>query len=116
MLLGGLWHGAGWTFIIWGGLHGAYLCINHGWQHLSKGWSITQNIIYKLAAFSLTFLMVVIAWVFFRSLTFDGSVEILSAMAGMNGLTMQGNPFYQGLDQLASIALIFGIAMLLPNT
>ena len=36
MLLGGLWHGAGWTFIIWGGLHGAYLIVNHLWDVLTK--------------------------------------------------------------------------------
>jgi len=41
MLLGGLWHGAGWTFIIWGGLHGLYLMINHSWCELKirMGWS-----------------------------------------------------------------------------
>ena len=41
MLLGGLWHGASWTFVIWGGLHGAYLVVNHGWQCLREklGWS-----------------------------------------------------------------------------
>ena len=33
MLLGGLWHGAGWTFVVWGGLHGVYLCINHAWNN-----------------------------------------------------------------------------------
>ena len=33
MLLGGLWHGAAWTFVVWGALHGAYLCINHAWNH-----------------------------------------------------------------------------------
>ncbi len=40
MLLGGLWHGASWTFVIWGGLHGAYLVVNHGWQWLREklGW------------------------------------------------------------------------------
>lgn len=116
MLLGGLWHGAGWTFIIWGGLHGAYLCINHGWQHISKNWSMTQSNAYKLACLGVTFIAVVIAWVFFRSLTLNGSFEILGAMAGLNGLSITNNPFYQGFDQIASIALIFGIAMLLPNT
>src|SRR4029078_9582961 len=37
MLLGGLWHGASWTFVVWGGLHGVYLMINHGWRHLREG-------------------------------------------------------------------------------
>ena len=34
MLLGGLWHGAAWTFVVWGALHGLYLCVNHAWNHL----------------------------------------------------------------------------------
>ncbi len=40
MLLGGLWHGASWTFVVWGGLHGAYLVVNHAWQWLKEksGW------------------------------------------------------------------------------
>ncbi|MBM4201024.1 MAG: MBOAT family protein, partial [Gammaproteobacteria bacterium] len=38
MLLGGVWHGANWTFLIWGGLHGTYLCLNHLWRHLASGW------------------------------------------------------------------------------
>ena len=37
MLLGGLWHGAAWTFVVWGALHGAYLCINHGWSRYGPG-------------------------------------------------------------------------------
>ena len=36
MLLGGLWHGAGWTFVVWGGLHGIYLVINHVWHALRR--------------------------------------------------------------------------------
>jgi alginate O-acetyltransferase complex protein AlgI len=40
MLLGGLWHGAAWTFVVWGGLHGIYLCINHGWRALCRSFSL----------------------------------------------------------------------------
>ena len=36
MLLGGLWHGAGWTYVVWGGLHGLYLLVNHAWRNLTK--------------------------------------------------------------------------------
>lgn len=116
MLLGGFWHGAGWTFIIWGGLHGAYLCINHGWQHVTRGKILTQNALYKLAAMGLTFFAVVIAWVFFRALSLESAFKILSGMAGLNGFAYGGNPFYQGKEQLLSIALMFVIAFLLPNT
>lgn len=69
MLLGGLWHGAGWTFVIWGGLHGIYLGINHGWHFLQEklGLSASQSLRSKIVARSITFLAVLVAWVFFRA-------------------------------------------------
>jgi D-alanyl-lipoteichoic acid acyltransferase DltB (MBOAT superfamily) len=87
MLLGGLWHGAGWTFILWGGLHGLYLAINHAWQRVvpaavaAQGW-------YRRAAWSLTFLVVVIAWVPFRAPTMEGAGRMLAGMAGLNGVSL----------------------------
>ena len=86
MLLGGLWHGAGWTFVIWGGLHGVYLVINHAWRNLKQrmGWCDGG----KLARFGsglLTFLAVVVGWVFFRADNFSVAMEILNGMLGSNG-------------------------------
>jgi D-alanyl-lipoteichoic acid acyltransferase DltB (MBOAT superfamily) len=86
MLLGGLWHGAGWTFVIWGGLHGVYLVINHAWRNLKQrmGWYDGG----KLARFGsglLTFLAVVVGWVFFRADNFSVAMEILNGMLGSNG-------------------------------
>jgi alginate O-acetyltransferase complex protein AlgI len=79
MLLGGLWHGAGWTFVIWGGMHGLYLVINHAWRkHKMK--------MPDFAARALTFLAVVVAWVFFRARTFSDAVELLKAMCGFKGI------------------------------
>jgi alginate O-acetyltransferase complex protein AlgI len=43
MLLGGLWHGAGWTFVVWGGLHGIYLVVNHGWRNLKQVFGIRRT-------------------------------------------------------------------------
>ncbi|MEY2858793.1 MAG: hypothetical protein RLZZ74_3106 [Cyanobacteriota bacterium] len=91
MLLGGLWHGAGWTFIFWGGLHGSYLVVNHlyravriGWGHNLKndGWLLrgTGQII--------TFIAVVISWVFFRSGNFETATSILQSMFGFNGIDL----------------------------
>lgn len=79
MLLGGLWHGAGWTFVIWGGLHGLYLTVNHFWREHSP--VRLPSFIGWLA----TFLSVVVAWVFFRAESAGQAVEILKGMAGMNG-------------------------------
>src|SRR3954454_6222742 len=68
MLLGGLWHGAGWTFIIWGGLHGLYLIVNHVWRatKLRHGWRDGGRYA-RIGGGALTFIAVVVAWVFFRA-------------------------------------------------
>ena len=94
MLLGGLWHGAGWNFVIWGGLHGFYLTVNHGWhalqRHLFAGWRAPRLLNRSLAAagFALTILSVMFAWVFFRAQTFDGALAVLEGMAGHNGVVV----------------------------
>jgi len=80
MLLGGLWHGAGWTFVIWGGLHGCYLAVNHMWR--KTGFSIPS-----LLAWLLTFISVVIGWVFFRANNIHDAFAIMQAMAGLKGVT-----------------------------
>ena len=79
MFLGGLWHGSGWNFAIWGCLHGFYLCINHFWRH-SRFANPDPNFIYKLFSWFLTMFFIVIAWVFFRAETFDGAIEMIRAM------------------------------------
>jgi alginate O-acetyltransferase complex protein AlgI len=85
MLLGGLWHGANWTFVIWGGLHGLYLCINHFWQHLLGG---ASSRIGKYLGILITFLAVVFAWVFFRATNMHEAFVIISGMLGMNGIAL----------------------------
>ncbi len=89
MLLGGLWHGAGWTFIVWGGLHGLYLTINHGWHAVKRGlgWGEGGWLARRLSVL-LTFCAVVVAWVFFRAPDFSSATSVLSGMAGMNGLSL----------------------------
>lgn len=78
MLLAGLWHGAGWTFIFWGGLHGLYICINHLWR--KAGYSMPKPI-----GWFITFMAVNIAWVFFRAEDFSTAFAVLSAMFGQAG-------------------------------
>lgn len=73
MLLIGFWHGAGWTFILWGALHGFFLMINHQWRR-------TRIVLPKVLCWSLTFLCVVICWVFFRAETFAEGFAIVTAM------------------------------------
>jgi D-alanyl-lipoteichoic acid acyltransferase DltB (MBOAT superfamily) len=87
MLLGGLWHGAAWTFVAWGGLHGLYLIVNHGWQRSRSLLGFTESTpITRAVAGLTTFLAVVVAWVFFRAQSFDAASVLLKGMVGFYGL------------------------------
>ena len=91
MLLGGLWHGAGWAFVIWGGLHGLYLVINHAWHALRRalGHDLSTSTAWgRGLSRGLTFLAVVVAWTFFRGESWQGSLAILEGMAGLNGVVL----------------------------
>lgn len=85
MLLGGLWHGAGWNFLIWGGLHGAYLSISHFWHFLRRKVPLVPSIPGPIG-WLLTITGVMIAWVFFRAETLVGTQAILEGMAGIHGM------------------------------
>lgn len=93
MFLGGIWHGAGWTFIVWGLLHGIYLVINHAWRSLTKPYlqlahRIRPNFIYKTIVWAITFISIVVAWVVFRAHTIDGAILMLRAMFGIDGFSL----------------------------
>lgn len=79
MLLCGLWHGAGWTFIAWGALHGAAICLNRAWQ--TRGGRLPAP-----AAWALTMLFVIAGWVLFRADDFAAAASMLRAMAGVSGM------------------------------
>jgi alginate O-acetyltransferase complex protein AlgI len=130
MLLGGLWHGASWTFVAWGGLHGTYLLINHAWRSASKSLpppGALAAFLGRAAAFSVTFLAVVIGWVFFRSTSFAGAERILMGMFAPGPTQIQPLQFalvYRNLKipptsftYLGTFFLIgFAIVWLLPPT
>lgn len=89
MLLGGLWHGAAWTYVLWGGLHGLYLVVNHTWRHLRSRLSNTApGRVERTGYWLITFLAVVVAWVFFRATSLDGALGMLKGMAGLNGFAL----------------------------
>jgi alginate O-acetyltransferase complex protein AlgI len=92
MILGGLWHGASWTFVLWGGLHGIYLCIDHGWRRFLKqrGWAFELRSHQWLARL-LTLLAVIVSWVLFRATTLSGASQILWGMFGGNGFVLPNN-------------------------
>src|SRR5258708_14988333 len=112
MALGGLWHGAAWTFVIWGVLHGLYLCINHAWNNFGPAIAPRFRRSVGLASFILTFLSVVIAWVFFRADSLSSALSILSKMADPRHIVL-------GRGEIAYIAFIIfyaAIAWFRPNT
>src|SRR5262249_17413015 len=89
MLIGGLWHGAAWTFVAWGGLHGIYLVINHFWR--ARTWwrprlNLTVTFALQVCAWSITFLAVIVAWVFFRADTFAAAALLLKQMSDPSGI------------------------------
>lgn len=124
MLLGGLWHGAGWTFVIWGALHGFYLVTNHGYRALSKklGWRPgTFGRLGTPAAVSLTFILVVIAWVFFRADSLAAASAMLNAMVNGNGWRSAAGWHFaasgiNGTNTALMIGAGLSVVWLLPNT
>lgn len=130
MLLGGLWHGAGWNFVIWGGLHGAYLVINHLWRKLRGTESKPRHTATRILSWSVTFTSVVLAWVFFRAATLDGAVRMFGGLFGYqfdgpaympSGVfTTFGLPIWVGHEGYfwlgaALVAGAFAIALGLPS-
>ncbi len=116
MLLGGLWHGAGWTFVIWGGLHGTYLMVNHGWRAIfeKRGQTPPSGHAWGLGCGALTFLAVVLAWVLFRCETLDNASRILSAMSGISSTSLDLGELKPARAILIVVALV--AAWILPNT
>lgn len=90
MLLGGLWHGASWHYVVWGLLHGLMLSIYFIWRQTS----------YQLppaAARLITFICVMLAWVMFRADSFNDAIHYYGTLFGLNGVALP--PLYQGLAE-----------------
>ncbi len=100
MLLAGLWHGAAWTFVVWGGLHGLGLVVNHVWQR-------TGVRLPRLLAWLLTLLFVMAGWVLFRADSFVLAGRMLGSMLGLHGLG------HLVLDREYVVALVAGAAVAL---
>jgi alginate O-acetyltransferase complex protein AlgI len=122
MVLGGLWHGANWTFVFWGALHGAYLGVNHAFRAMAS--RVTQklhdNKVYMAASWCITFLAVVVAWVFFRAPTFEAAGRILHAMVRPAVTTTRELMYWNaGLNPLTGLwacAVLGVVAVFAPNS
>ena len=122
MILGGLWHGASWTFVFWGALHGLYLAINHSFLALSVPPFVylRETRWFRPFAWLLTFLCVVLAWIFFRATDFASALRILGAMIVPESSPTIPTLFWnQGLNPargLVWIATLGALAFLAPNS
>ncbi len=141
MVLGGLWHGAGWTFMIWGAIHGVGLTLNHilNWLRRSFGMNRPmQHIAWVACGWIAVQTFVLIAWVFFRAQSFDGATNLLAAMFSLNNallipsellvfpgfaaalgtaaVPMAEIPHFHGWVELALLAAGLLIVFGLPNT
>jgi D-alanyl-lipoteichoic acid acyltransferase DltB (MBOAT superfamily) len=91
MLIGGLWHGAGWNYLIWGGLHGIYLTINHIWRNIrrSLGHDIRQSTwIGRFLGCALTVAAFIFSIAFFRTQDLNGAILMTRGMLGLNGVAL----------------------------
>jgi alginate O-acetyltransferase complex protein AlgI len=119
MLLGGIWHGAGWTFIIWGALHGSYIVADHVLLMRkrripsARGADPRGTLLFQTAKQSFTLLLVMLAWVFFRSKTVSGALVLLRAM-----VTAGAPSAKLAISPLGYFWILLGtsIVLLAPNT
>jgi hypothetical protein len=117
MLLGGLWHGANWTFLIWGGLHGVYLVVNHAWRAVARKFNFAapgplQPFAHALSVF-ITFVAVVFAWTVFRAESFAAAGRMIKGLAGFGG---QSHLLTFGPLAGGALAFLFTLSWLTPNS
>ena len=106
MVLAGLWHGAAWTFVVWGALHGLFLIVHA----LCRSRGLTPRSV--AVARTLTFVCVVAAFVVFRASSLGDAADVLGAMAGLDGLGTAG----MGAGFLAAVAALLAFVNAAPNT
>jgi D-alanyl-lipoteichoic acid acyltransferase DltB (MBOAT superfamily) len=141
MFISGIWHGAGYLFLIWGLMYGIYLTINHAWRILAQRlWaqSVQYDRVMKPVGFALTFMSVAASMVVFRSTNLQTATNILTGMTGANGIQLPDSiyeklssiglslaamnissdwPKYINLGEvLGWLLLLVPIGLLLPNT
>ena len=112
MALGGLWHGAGWTFLAWGLLHGTYLMIHHMWLRLFPE---SPSRLRALFGWAVTFLAVVVGWVLFKAGTFQGAMAVLHGMASPIGVQPAAQQLMAPLTAWVAVAAAATVALLMPN-
>ena len=105
MLLGGLWHGASWTFVVWGGLHGLYLASERFLREVVPSQKWFSGWPFKFAMALLTYFLVNITWVFFRAQSFEEAIGMLASMFGFGA----GEKVLYLNEILPAAVVIFGM-------
>src|SRR6185436_12854519 len=116
MLLGGLWHGASWTFMLWGGLHGLYLVLNHLFRDMARKLHLAPPPAWRACARAsavlLTFAAVTLAWVVFRAADLGTAGRVLAGLIGLGRSQLVSvSPL-----AIAALAALFTIVWLAPNS
>jgi D-alanyl-lipoteichoic acid acyltransferase DltB (MBOAT superfamily) len=104
MLLGGIWHGAKWTFLIWGGLHGLVLSAERIWREVKPDWMPAMP---RVIGILITFHIVVLGWIFFRAETFNSAIAFIQGIAVWHGVATMVTPLGVALVVLG-LSMHFG--------
>lgn len=99
--IGGLWHGAGWTFLFWGVLHGVALIVCRQWKRFGMA---LPNLPSKV----ITFLFVNFAWIFFRATNWEDAIKVIRGMVGLNGVTLPNMLNKSSMQFLTEYGITFG--------
>ncbi len=119
MILVGVWHGAGWQFLVFGLLHGLYLTINHAWRVFGplpqRAWR-GMRIASLLASWSLTYFAVLIAQVFFRASSAGSAIDLVFGMLGARGIETFGEADAPQVVDVVGLIVLFAIVLTTPNS
>lgn len=109
VVLGGLWHGAGWTFVIWGGLHGAYLAAERWIKQRTARWRLPSGPAFKLLLVLVTYTLLQITWVLFRAKSFPAAMTMLGAMLGLHAHPAAVLPTVKILETLVCSVVLLSV-------
>ena len=106
MVLGGLWHGAAWNFLLWGAWHGTWL----SWERRRRG-TLPPGGLDQLGAVVRTMIVVMLGWVMFRATTLGGAVDMLTGLVGVNGIGLRDTLAWQ-LPRSGLVAIALGMVLI----
>jgi len=115
MVIGGFWHGAAWTFVLWGLFHGVCLAVNHLWQSRQRASPVPRPLA-TWSARAFTFFLIMIGWVLFRATDLHAARHLLESMFGLGPEPLSGTPTLLKAKVWISLSGLLAFVWLLPNT